>query len=106
MATYKAGMRVKIVRGWKKEDAPTSAARIAQSNGCHEGVLVRRIESDFFLDILVGSRGDWLMRLDNGVEGAVHEYMLEPIQPERNRVVSWESLNLPFDPRKVLEGVS
>lgn len=33
-----------------------------------------------------------------------YAYQLEPIQPERNRIVAWETL--PFDPRKVLEGVS
>lgn len=30
---------------------------------------------------------------------------LEPIQPERNRIVAWEELALPFDPRKVGETV-
>jgi hypothetical protein len=40
---------------------------------------------------------------DSGREAVCDSDELEPIQPERNRVVAWEDLNLPFDPRKVGE---
>lgn len=98
MAVFKAGQRVKIVRCCAEQDRPRPD-QIADMKGCTEGVLMRRMDrpspEDIFGQIfgdIFGVRGDWLMRLDNGVEGAVFEYMIEPIQPERNQVVAWSEV--------------
>lgn len=84
MATFRVGQRVKVVRSCKPEDMPPPD-RCHWNPGCNTGVLVSRLTVS---QIIFGG-GDWLMRLDNGIEGTVHAYQLEPIQPERNQVISW-----------------
>lgn len=87
MATFKAGQRVRVARGWAKEDVPPQE-QIAKTNGCFTGILVRRI--DFFDEIFFGPNpGDWIMRLDNGIIGRVHSYMLEPVNYDGYEVVAW-----------------
>ena len=54
----------------------------------------------------MGGMKPYRVRLDDlSDDCAFHGHHLAPAQPERNRVVAWEDLALPFDPRKVGETV-
>jgi len=94
MATFLVGQRVRIVRATKVPELIGAEAIVTRPFGPYNGDINGR--HDCYIIRPVGF----------GEEFCAHPDDIEPIQPERNRVVSWESLNLPFDPRKVLEGVS
>lgn len=96
MATFRVGQRVRIVR----------------FNGEPHLVGREAICMEFFM---YGSYPSWRLSIDGGLTDidpkdgcrlAAWENDIVPIQPERNRLVAWEDLGLPFDPRKVAEEIA
>lgn len=93
MSIFRVGQRVRIVRVVKTR-APGSPHCLGRE------ATIWRIDADdkpYCLDIDgIGKSNP----ADGGLWGCDSSF-IEPIQPERNRIVAWESL--PIDPRKVLE---
>ena len=94
MAIFKVGQRVRIVRvqaADKQALVGTEATIycIGAPQGCE--FKCKRDTLTVICDV-----GDQLM--------GCAEHNIEPLQPERNSIVSWESL--PIDPRKIGEEVT
>jgi len=88
MATFKVGQRVRIVRAAGRQYLVGQEASI-YCFGCPRGYTF-----DWPSDTIT------LTLLDGSLMGCA-EHNIEPLQPERNRVVAWE--DCPFDPRKIAE---
>ena len=89
MATFRVGQRVRI-------DCPGSDVNGRETTITRIGIVMTWYEGTHLVhevDIPHERYGRYAFR----------PRFLVPIQPERNRVVAWEDLNLPFDPRKIAE---
>jgi len=87
MATFKVGQRVRIVRADRLPYLVGSEATI-------ERIEMTRRGLGYLIALTCPIRRDACVAHALSSE-------LEPLQPERNRVVAWE--DCPFDPRKIAE---
>lgn len=87
MATFKVGQRVRIVR---VQYYPEDCRFIGQEGTIvpKAGVAADLKSYEYHVACALGAI-------------ALNGHHLEPIQPERNRVVAWE--DCPIDPRKIAE---
>ena len=96
MATFRVGQRVRLINPVRPENLGEEG--VFAGYELHYAGEIRSEGRPQSIDT------DCLVRWDSsGRNGVAASWQLSPIQPERNRIVAWEDLALPFDPRKVGE---